>query len=310
MPEFRDSRVRRAWKAGQWAKAVLVGRSCTPNRSVQLDIWPRYCTILRADGLSKPLLCHSAASYWRVIRDIATSNSISHAGAGSTLLGQELQSTRSEHSPSNGYFGWSLLFDCGGHRDCHRGGWSLCPQLASSSGRRRPYRMFRCRAYETGGRTPVGTTQLVPCRRRDRSRQHRDGHVVFGPSLRTIVPLVLEDGGVVSPTGTKAEVLVVDCAEQVLFHMRAFDQSEESVFNFNEDSPFEFPALESLLASVRAWARESSERRTAFYTPDEEEELPPLTPDRPTRRRSESPLQLWPRTCKRSWGVCQQCHNS
>lgn len=74
-----EDRVRRAWKAGQWAKAVLGGRICTPNRSVQLDIRPRYYAILRADGLSKPLLCHSAASYWRIIGDIATSNSISHA---------------------------------------------------------------------------------------------------------------------------------------------------------------------------------------------------------------------------------------
>lgn len=74
-----EDRVRRAWKAGQWAKAVLGGRICTPNRSVQLDIRPRFYAILRAEGLSKPLLCHSAASYWRVIGDIATSNSISHA---------------------------------------------------------------------------------------------------------------------------------------------------------------------------------------------------------------------------------------
>lgn len=121
-----------------------------------------------------------------------------------------------------------------------------------------------------------------------------DGQAIFGPSLRTVVPLVLEDGGVVSLTGMEAEVLVVDCTDQVLFHMRAFDQSEEAVFNFDEDSPFAFPALESLLAKVRAWARESSEQRTAFYTPDEEEELPPLTPDRPTRRRSATPKAATP----------------
>lgn len=121
-----------------------------------------------------------------------------------------------------------------------------------------------------------------------------DGHAIFGPSLRTVVRLVLEDGGVVSPTGMEAEVLVVDCTDQVLFHMRAFDQSEEAVFSFDEDSPFAFPALESLLAGVRAWARESSEQRTAFYTPDEEEDLPPLTPDRPTRRRSATPKAATP----------------
>ena len=74
-----EERIRRAWTAGQWAKAVLGGRICTPNRSVQLDIRPRFYSILRAEGISRPLLCQSAATYWKVIGELATSNSISHA---------------------------------------------------------------------------------------------------------------------------------------------------------------------------------------------------------------------------------------
>ena len=123
-----------------------------------------------------------------------------------------------------------------------------------------------------------------------------DVQAVFGPSLLTMSPLVLEDGGVISPTGTDAEILVVDCTEEVLFHMRTFALGEEAVFNYDEESPFAYPAIESLMASVQSWARESSEHRAAFYTPAEEKDdaATPVTPAQPARRRGATPKAAMP----------------
>ena len=72
-------RVKRTWKAGQWGVAVMAGRVGSPNRSPQLDLRPRFYAILRTDRLAKPTLCTTAAAYWRIIGDLANSDSISHS---------------------------------------------------------------------------------------------------------------------------------------------------------------------------------------------------------------------------------------
>ena len=74
-----EDRIRRAWLAGQWAKAVQEGRISTPNRSQQLDLRPRFYAVVRASNISGSALCKSAAAYWRIIEDLAQSSSISHA---------------------------------------------------------------------------------------------------------------------------------------------------------------------------------------------------------------------------------------
>jgi len=43
-----ERRIRRAWRAGQWAKAVLDQRVATPNRTEPLDIRPKYYVVVRA----------------------------------------------------------------------------------------------------------------------------------------------------------------------------------------------------------------------------------------------------------------------
>ena len=74
-----EERIKRAWTAGLWAKAVRQGRIATPNRSKQLDIRPRFYAILQAQNISGPALCKSAGTYWKIIEDLAESHSISHA---------------------------------------------------------------------------------------------------------------------------------------------------------------------------------------------------------------------------------------
>lgn len=71
-------RIRRAWRAGQWAKAVKDGRIPTPSRTPQLDLRPRFYAVLRAEGLSTPVIYKSAKAYWNCVGDLATSSAISH----------------------------------------------------------------------------------------------------------------------------------------------------------------------------------------------------------------------------------------
>lgn len=49
-------RVHRAWRAGQWAKAVLAGRAASPSRSEQIDLRPRFYVVLRGGKGSSSFL--------------------------------------------------------------------------------------------------------------------------------------------------------------------------------------------------------------------------------------------------------------
>ena len=74
-----EGRVRRSWLAGQWAKAVLVGRIHTPNRSEPLPLRSRYYAIARCQNVECPVIFQSANSYWRAVGTLEGSDSITHA---------------------------------------------------------------------------------------------------------------------------------------------------------------------------------------------------------------------------------------
>ena len=73
-----EERIKRAWKAGQWAQAVVAGRVRSPNRTPQLDLRPRFYAVVRATGISAPTLCRSAGTYWEIVGDLTTSSSVTH----------------------------------------------------------------------------------------------------------------------------------------------------------------------------------------------------------------------------------------
>lgn len=72
-------RVERAWRAGQWAKAVKDRRIGSPNRTPAIDLRPRYYAVLFAQDLENPTIFQSAASYWKCIKSLEGSNSISQS---------------------------------------------------------------------------------------------------------------------------------------------------------------------------------------------------------------------------------------
>ena len=74
-----ESRLQRAWTAGQWAKAVIQNRVQSPNRSEPLELKSRYYAIVRADSVDSPVIAQSSGTYWQIIGSLSESNSISHS---------------------------------------------------------------------------------------------------------------------------------------------------------------------------------------------------------------------------------------
>jgi len=118
----------------------------------------------------------------------------------------------------------------------------------------------------------------------DHGNSGEDG--IFGPSVLVNAPAVIFEGGIVSPTGTTVDAMIIDCTVDVLLQMREFQQHEDLVYNFDEDSPYAFPAIDALLPKIHAWAASSLESRAGYYTPEEleEEESPPRVPKLPRRK--------------------------
>ena len=73
-----EDRVRRARKAGKWAKSVADGRCGSPNRTPQLDLRPRFYAVFRASRVSLPTLCRSTGTYWSIVGELSSSDSITH----------------------------------------------------------------------------------------------------------------------------------------------------------------------------------------------------------------------------------------
>lgn len=72
-------RASRAWVAGLWAKAVVDSRVHSPNRTPPLDLRLRYYAVVRADGVSCPVVFRSSSSYWAALGTLEGSSSVSQS---------------------------------------------------------------------------------------------------------------------------------------------------------------------------------------------------------------------------------------
>ena len=115
-----------------------------------------------------------------------------------------------------------------------RGDSAICAGLAFGPKQQRAWRSFCSGDYEANRGGPVGHPRKLPPKRCD-------------PSVELAVPAMLDDGGVVAPTGTEVTVRVIACSEEVLAHMREFHEAEEVVFSFDPDSPYAFPSMDALV---------------------------------------------------------------
>ena len=114
-----------------------------------------------------------------------------------------------------------------------------------------------------------------------------------GPSTVLVLPAVILDNGLLSPTGANVSVLVVDMAELVLSQMRVVGGPEEAVFSFEEDQPYAFLDPGQLQARVQEWLEATGETSGLGYVTAEpeldeeplEEEEDPNVQTPPVRRR-------------------------
>lgn len=75
-----EERIRRAWRAGCWARAVLSGRVATPSASVQLNLRPRIYVVLRTPRLAAPACFSSSGSFFGAVgRGFREPDTISHS---------------------------------------------------------------------------------------------------------------------------------------------------------------------------------------------------------------------------------------
>eukprot|EP00438_Fugacium_kawagutii_P032333 Skav226350 [mRNA] locus=scaffold2980:276189:287601:- [translate_table: standard] len=77
-------RARRAWLAGQWARAVLEGRVATPNASETIDLGNRYWCVVRCPHCRVPRIFTTSGNYWSAVRRLEGTDTISHAFASET----------------------------------------------------------------------------------------------------------------------------------------------------------------------------------------------------------------------------------
>ena len=73
-----EGRIRRAWKAGCWAKAVKEGRIPTPNQTPAIELSNRFYVVVQSDLCECPKVFNNARSYFRSV-DFGRRLSISHA---------------------------------------------------------------------------------------------------------------------------------------------------------------------------------------------------------------------------------------
>ena len=76
-------RATRAWKAGQWVRAVLEDRVPKPRPSSRLPstIRSRIYVVIRANGLVKPLRCSTAKDFHKLVGPLSGSDALCHAFA-------------------------------------------------------------------------------------------------------------------------------------------------------------------------------------------------------------------------------------
>ena len=76
-----------------------------------------------------------------------------------------------------------------------------------------------------------------------------DSTGIFGPSTVVTVPGVVQNNGVVGPTGQDLPVLLIDCGRGVSAFLRQPEIGEEMTFGFDEDRPHALPSPDGIVVS-------------------------------------------------------------
>ena len=110
--------------------------------------------------------------------------------------------------------------------------------------------------------------------------------LMFGPSLDITVPGVVLDNGVVSPTGTTVNAVLVDCTAAVLDYLRLPSMFEEIASTFDIDDPYALPAGEAAVAAAMDWIPQVA-GLAEFYTAESSALNTPVAKRRATKPGAE-----------------------
>ena len=74
----REDRIRRAWKAGNWAGATIRGRVQSPNRTPTIDLGNRSYVVPRTPDIDSPQIFSTSAQFHRAVGDLAGTDTVCH----------------------------------------------------------------------------------------------------------------------------------------------------------------------------------------------------------------------------------------
>lgn len=72
---FQAEGCARAWTAGYWGRFVLEGRVGKPRLSSPCDLANTTYVVVRAEGITEPVVCEKAADYRSLLGDFSSGNS-------------------------------------------------------------------------------------------------------------------------------------------------------------------------------------------------------------------------------------------
>ena len=255
-------RAQRAWSAGFWARFVLQGRVAKPRPTLPIDLSNSVYVVLRAPGISGPVLCLKASDYRALVGDF-TNPTLSHgfpskAEARTYCLGADV------NFPSSVY---RIL-------------WPPDPTIADPQPGLCIVVMTRKAAG--GGLLLALPEVLIPPGTLD-PYVVEDPEGIIGPFLRVEVPGVREEEEERIPLGFDLPLWLIDVSAEILTVLVPLSQvpaeEEGSLIGFGEDANV-IPDPDRLMAVALDFVAGSSAQRAIFYSADEGEEevVPPSSP--------------------------------
>lgn len=111
-----------------------------------------------------------------------------------------------------------------------------------------------------------------------------DQHMIGLSKMVEVLGAMSQDSRVV-PIGASMSVLLVDCSEEIVSHMRKEEIAEDFVIRFSLEDPEAFPLPSAIVAAAFDWLREEvGAERAALYSPEVTAESGGETPQTRGRR--------------------------
>lgn len=120
------------------------------------------------------------------------------------------------------------------------------------------------------------------------SANSEEGFGVFGPSCIVEVSSVILDNGMVSPTGEKVSVVLIDCHKDVVEFLHLPGIIDDLDYGFAEDQPYALPSSEEVTKAT-GWIAVVAHQRVKYYSAEENLSSAPEVGEGDTPRRKKKP---------------------